>query len=54
MNELIENPDVKISDDSDKVYKNTLNHNPDSETIYKNGVLFLDNLSDHLMLKPIN
>ena len=44
--ELIENPDIKISNDSDEVYKDVVNHSPDSKTIYKNGTLFPGNLSD--------
>ena len=46
--ELIENPDIEISDDSDEVYEDALDHSPesDSETTYENGTLFPGNLSD--------
>lgn len=46
VNELIENPDIEISDDSDKVYKDALDYAPDSETTYENGTLFPGNLND--------
>ena len=45
--ELIENPDIKISDDSDEVYKNALQSpESDSETTYENGTIFPGNLPD--------
>lgn len=46
VNELIENPDIEISDDSDEVYEDALDHDPDSETTYENGTLFPGNLND--------
>lgn len=46
VDELIENPYVEISDDSDEVYEDALDHAPDSETTYDNGTLFPGNLDD--------
>ena len=45
--ELIENPDIEISDDSDEVYEDALQSpESDSETTYENGTMFPGNLPD--------
>ena len=45
--ELIENPDIEISDDSDEVYEDALQSpESDSETTYKNSTMFSGNLPD--------